>query len=436
MFYFESDYNSVYENNITANGAGIAFEMFCSYNNAYRNNITANDVGIGLHEACNYQNFYENKISNNRVGIDFAGGGMRGACIYGNTITANEVGVRLTAAYSSIFGNNITANSGTGIYIGSPHNNVFGNVIVANGMDGIWIFFGNNSVFGNTIAANNGNGIWLLYCSSNRIIGNNITSNSINGVSLEHCSNSKFYHNNFINNTNQVYSYLSTANTWDDGYPYGGNYWSNYTDIDIKSGPYQNETGSDGIGDAPHIIDEDNRDRYPLMKPYPWAMHDIGITNVKPSKTVVGQGFPLRISVTLFNYGNNTETFNVIVYANTTVIGTQRNINLNSRNYAILTFIWNTAGFAKGNCTISAQVTSVQNETDIADNTLTDGTIAVAMPGDLNADGVVDGKDIAITAKYFGKPSITFPIADINGDDKIDGRDIAILAKNFGKPDP
>jgi len=55
------------------------------------------------------------------------------------------------------------------------------------------------------------------------------------------------------------------ANVWDDGYPSGGNYWSNYTDVDLSSGAYQNVTGSDGIGDALHIMDANNTDNYPLM---------------------------------------------------------------------------------------------------------------------------------------------------------------------------
>jgi hypothetical protein len=56
--------------------------------------------------------------------------------------------------------------------------------------------------------------------------------------------------------------YIATsgyANIWDDGYPSGGNYWSDYTGID---GNY------DGIGDAPHVIDVNNQDNYPLMGPF------------------------------------------------------------------------------------------------------------------------------------------------------------------------
>jgi len=86
------------------------------------------------------------------------------------------------------------------------------------------------------------------------------------GYSPEHTN--QIYHNNFINNTNQASVTVGYENVWDDGYPSGGNYWSDYTGLDLYSGPYQNETGSDGIGDTPHIIDANNRDSYPLMYPY------------------------------------------------------------------------------------------------------------------------------------------------------------------------
>jgi len=70
-----------------------------------------------------------------------------------------------------------------------------------------------------------------------------------------------------VNNTEQVLSYNST-NVWDNSYPSGGNYWSDYTDVDLDSGPHQNILGSDGIWDHPFVIDENNTDNYPLVKPY------------------------------------------------------------------------------------------------------------------------------------------------------------------------
>jgi len=46
---------------------------------------------------------------------------------------------------------------------------------------------------------------------------------------------------------------------WDDGYPSGGNYWSDYNGTDANH---------DGIGDTPYVIDANNADNYPLMTPY------------------------------------------------------------------------------------------------------------------------------------------------------------------------
>jgi parallel beta-helix repeat protein len=107
-------------------------------------------------------------------------------------------------------------------------------------------------------------GIVLLSSSNNSVSGNNITANNEDGIVLDSSSNNTIYHNSFINNTGQVYSVGSTI-VWDDGYPSGGNYWSNYNGTDSCSGPYQNETGFDWIGDSPYVIDQNNTDRYPLM---------------------------------------------------------------------------------------------------------------------------------------------------------------------------
>jgi hypothetical protein len=56
-----------------------------------------------------------------------------------------------------------------------------------------------------------------------------------------------------------------SIHTWDDGYPSGGNYWRDYNGTDLYGGLYQNETGSDGIGDTPFTLGENNTDNYPLM---------------------------------------------------------------------------------------------------------------------------------------------------------------------------
>ena len=57
-----------------------------------------------------------------------------------------------------------------------------------------------------------------------------------------------------MSNTQQTVSDGTSVNSWDDGYPSGGNYWSDYNGTDSLKGPYQNLTGSDGVGDVPYKI--------------------------------------------------------------------------------------------------------------------------------------------------------------------------------------
>ncbi|MBS7647687.1 MAG: NosD domain-containing protein [Candidatus Bathyarchaeia archaeon] len=160
---------------------------------------------------------------------------------------------------------------GIGLNLAYRSNVTIKSIVIKNFDYGIYFFCSqNNIISGNTIT-NNGIGVWLYASSNNSISGNNIANNGI-GLYLEDSSSNKFHHNNFINNTHQVYDYSwdhnlcpPSINVWDKGYPSGGNYWSDYAGVDLYSGPYQNETGSDEIGDTPYIIDNNNRDRYPLI---------------------------------------------------------------------------------------------------------------------------------------------------------------------------
>jgi len=60
----------------------------------------------------------------------------------------------------------------------------------------------------------------------------------------------------------------SGVNSWDDGYPSGGNYWINYTAADQCSGPSQDVcTGPDGIADRPYHF-QNATDKYPQIRAY------------------------------------------------------------------------------------------------------------------------------------------------------------------------
>ena len=109
-------------------------------------------------------------------------------------------------------------------------------------------------------------------CLYNKIMVNTVYNNTYDGMIEKMPPNATFFgniffHNNFINNT-RPFIYKVSGNIWDDGYPSGGNYWSRYNGTDLFSDTYQDETGSDGIGDTPYIIGDFDADKYPLMNPW------------------------------------------------------------------------------------------------------------------------------------------------------------------------
>ena len=169
-----------------------------------------------------------------------------------------------------------------------------------------------------------------------------------------------------------------------------------------------------------------------------YAGHDVAVTNVKPSKTVVGQGYCMFIAATVKNYGVFNEAFDTTVYANTTSIASQY-VTLSSGTSTTLTFTWNTTGFVKGNYTISAYAWPVQGETDTADNNFTGGWVLVTIPSDLNGDFKVSLADLVTLANAYGsRPGDTRwnPNADIDGNSVVGLSDLVILANHYGQHFP
>jgi parallel beta-helix repeat protein len=192
-------------------------------------------------------------------------------------------GVQLyyNAYYATIFNNIFIDNLDCGIFDDSD---IGGSIIscnvVKNSSVGIYLHGSSkNALIGNTII-NNTYGLFLHSEASNNFIYENIIKNNTYGIyingrfdqlynKLFAPSENKIYHNNLINNTKHAHiRSCPYSNAWDNDYPSGGNYWSDYSGVDEKSGPNQNQPGSDNIGDTPYIIDANNIDHYPLMKPY------------------------------------------------------------------------------------------------------------------------------------------------------------------------
>ena len=153
-----------------------------------------------------------------------------------------------------------TGKSG-GIYVLFQTNITIERLSVDSFDSGIYLYYSSfNNISGDTLTSNYG-GLRLDSANYNSITCSNITSNFFGIYCYDSMSN-QIYHNNLVDNTFNAYvtwdlSYQQ-GNTWDNDYPSGGNYWSNYHGID---------SNGDGIGDTPLIIDANNRDNYPLMYP-------------------------------------------------------------------------------------------------------------------------------------------------------------------------
>jgi uncharacterized repeat protein (TIGR01451 family) len=227
--------------------------------------------GIYLNNA-NYNDIIKNNCSDNM----FKGGIAVEANSNYNYIADNTClnnvyqGIRIDASDGNTIENNTcSGNLNNGIYLTQSNGNTMrdNNCSYNANFHGISIDINCdvNWVIGNDLIMNNIAGVYVEASNGNTIIQNDIVLNDI-GIDLFNSNNNDVYHNNFINNTVQAYD--NGVNTWDNGYPSGGNYWSDYTGVDYNSTPTQDVPPPDGIGDTPYIIDGDTQDNYPLMVPW------------------------------------------------------------------------------------------------------------------------------------------------------------------------
>lgn len=182
--------------------------------------------------------------------------------------------------------------------------------------------------------------------------------------------------------------------------------------------------------------------------------HDVGVTEVKPHKTVIGQGFSDNVNVTVVNYGPFAEVTNVTLYTQLqNGLGGYSSAQVQPVTLGVgvsksVVFFWNTSGLSKGNYTLSASLVPVLGEVWVDDNIFVFGTVFVGMSGDVAGvgvfpetfpDGRVDLTDLSLIARVFGVFSWDVRFVsnyDICHDGRVDIRDLAVAAMNFEKVDP
>jgi len=206
------------------------------------NNIKTDESSIVLYSSRN-NTITDNTISdtNGAISLTYSDNNT----IIGNTISNNNIAIELhISSNNTIADNYITSNNYTGLFLHTSCNT--------------------NIITGNNIENNGWDGVEIYYSSSNIIARNNISMNNEWGIGIS--SNSKnnyIYHNNLMDNNNNAYD--RGQNRWNNGYPSGGNYWSDFDEL--SEGAY--DMNSDGIIEIPYDIPRgNNQDLYPLMDPW------------------------------------------------------------------------------------------------------------------------------------------------------------------------
>jgi parallel beta-helix repeat protein len=267
-------------------------------------NRTVSDAGEVVLVDCSNMVVNNLSLSSATIGVELYQ--TKSTRITNNSIINNLNGIYLDdSSLNSVSGNNMTDNDdGITIIYSSDNNTISGNNVIDNSA-GFTLMYAYNNTLSNNNVAGSLNDIFLSESSGNRILDNNIT-NGLSGIDIPRSSGNRIFHNNFVDNSIQASS-SGLLNTWDDGYPSGGNYWSDYTGVDEKSGPYQNLTGSDGIGDTPYVIDANNTDMYPLMGPF----QTFGVGTFNGTTYSVGTVSNSTITTVSFNATVKALTFNV-----------------------------------------------------------------------------------------------------------------------------
>ena len=264
--YLRRTINSTFHN-ITISNSYFGFAVYNSNYSAFiDNNLTACSGGFYLGKS-NSSVIINNEITNQTFGIqmDYSQNNL----FINNNVSSNLFfGFIIRHSTNNTFSNNSILDTYKGIegvgmsFSYSNKNRLDNNILDSNTLIGIRFLESNeNTLFDNLLSNNNG-GIALLNSANNNVVGNTISDNEnglitvSGGISFP---NNTLFHNNFFDNTVQASSTAGKINDWDDGYPSGGNYWSDYTGTDADS---------DGIGDTSYVISTDNEDRYPLMTPW------------------------------------------------------------------------------------------------------------------------------------------------------------------------
>jgi parallel beta-helix repeat protein len=322
--FWSSSYNTLTNNTCSNNRAGIMLRWFSSYNTLTNNTCSSNGEGIGTESSTN--NTLTNNTCNNNRGYGIEDWNSCPNNTLTNNTCSNNLwsGIYLRSSNWTLDNNTCSNNGEYGTQSNSANLLVTNNICDNNRWGGIYgESFSNSSLMNNTCSNNSGSGIYLRGINSS-LMNNTCSNNSGSGIEINGysdtltnntCSNNSYgiyfdysgslvCHNYIINNTTQAYD--ASTNNWDNGYPSGGNYWSDWQP------PQHPDTNGDGLAQDPRpIAGGTNKDTYPLVPPN-FAPNKP--TNLQPSTRQITTNVVMSCAVT----DNDNNRINVFFYDNST----------------------------------------------------------------------------------------------------------------------
>ncbi len=285
--------NQTYLPSIPAKGSGV--HVASSRNVTVSLSDLSRNEGAGLFADRPSENVTvsDSALVNNSVAIQVSS--VAGLTITDNRFDRNSAGMVITDSNDVVLRDSSIERSiwSSAGFMSITNLTVFGNRIAAN-MGSFCVRLTHIlTVAHNAFESNKGPGLCLDSSFDANITDNRFANNTAQGLQVYDSERIRTFGNAFADNYvyggSQAYDSSPNPNTWDDGYPPGGNFWSNYRGADQCSGPGQDVcNGPDGIGDTPYAIQVHGADRYPLMRP----PHDdtvpplVGITSPADGATV------------------------------------------------------------------------------------------------------------------------------------------------------
>ena len=240
------------------------------------------------------------------------------------SVENNVVGIATVGSDNNRIENCNALKDNTGIEIKDGNNNRIENCTVSNSLNKgiVFINSGNGHIKNCVVLNSHIDGIYLwptVPPSNNNLIENCTIENNIRGIRLSSSYNNRIYHNRLMKNKTQAWD--DGSNYWDNGYPSGGNYWSDYAGMDNYQGENQDIPGSDGIGDTPYYIPGGaNKDRYPFIVPWTgsatFKLENLYKVNLYKDNLWLCKGS--KLAVKFYTYENTFEN-EIVIHENFTL---------------------------------------------------------------------------------------------------------------------